>query len=68
MTTGVAIIEAFVQAFNRKDVDLIMTFFTDDAVYHNMPGPPVTGAPAVKPAIVVRIASLPSTGSTGMLW
>ena len=51
MTTGIGIIEAFVEAFNQKDVDRIMTFFTADAVYHNMPGEPVAGAAAVRKAI-----------------
>jgi limonene-1,2-epoxide hydrolase len=51
MTTGIGIVEAFVEAFNHKDVDRIMTFFTEDAVYHNMPGEPVAGTAAVRKAI-----------------
>jgi limonene-1,2-epoxide hydrolase len=51
MTTGIGIIEAFVEAFNQKDVDRIMTFFTEDAVYHNMPAEPVAGTAAVRKAI-----------------
>jgi limonene-1,2-epoxide hydrolase len=51
MGSGIAIIEAFVDAFNRRDVDRIMTFFTEDAVYHNMPMEPVEGTAAVRKAI-----------------
>jgi limonene-1,2-epoxide hydrolase len=51
MTPGIQTVNDFVEAFNRKDVDRIMTFFTTDAVYHNMPGPPAEGIAAVRQAI-----------------
>jgi limonene-1,2-epoxide hydrolase len=38
----------FCDAFSRRDPDEILTFFTDDAVYHNMPMPPVQGKPGIK--------------------
>src|SRR5690606_17901531 len=31
--------------------DELMTYFTGDAVYHNMPGPPAKGAEAVRQTI-----------------
>lgn len=49
--TNAAAVEAFVNAFNDRDVDRIMSFFTPDAVYHNMPGPPVSGTEAVRKVI-----------------
>ena len=51
MNEGIQIIEDFVAAFNAKDVDRIMSFFTDDAVYHNMPTGPVEGTEAVRKVI-----------------
>jgi limonene-1,2-epoxide hydrolase len=33
------------------NIDEIMAFFTDDAVYHNMPGPPVRGREAIQASI-----------------
>lgn len=48
MTRGIKIVEDFVEAFNAKDIDLIMSFFTADAVYHNMPTGPVQGTEAVR--------------------
>jgi limonene-1,2-epoxide hydrolase len=51
MTAEVETIHAFVRAFNDRDVDRIMTFFTADAIYHNMPAEPVQGTAAVRQAI-----------------
>jgi limonene-1,2-epoxide hydrolase len=44
-------VSKFVAAFNRKDVDAIMAFFAEDAVYHNMPAQPVKGTAAIRRAI-----------------
>lgn len=41
----------FVRAFNARDVDAVMGYFAEDAVYHNMPGPPVSGVPAIRTVI-----------------
>ncbi|KKL79124.1 hypothetical protein LCGC14_2017970 [marine sediment metagenome] len=48
VTAEIAAIEAFVTAFNARDVDAVMEFFAPDAVYHNMPMPPMQGKPAIK--------------------
>lgn len=48
VSENIQLIEEFVAAFNAKDVDKIMTLFSDDPVYHNMPGPPTKGAKAVR--------------------
>jgi limonene-1,2-epoxide hydrolase len=63
MPSGIALIEDFVDAFNHKDVDRIMTFFTDDAVYHNLPMEPVRGAAAVRKAIEAYVPT-----STSIDW
>ncbi len=48
---GAKIVEDFVAAFRDQDVEAIMSFFTEDAVYHNMPGEPATGIEAVRALI-----------------
>lgn len=45
------IIEEFLAAWSRLDLEELMAYFTDDAVYHNMPGPPSTGIDAVRASI-----------------
>jgi limonene-1,2-epoxide hydrolase len=44
-------VSAFVDAFNRNDLDRIMAFFAPDAVYHNMPLQPVRGTQAIRGVI-----------------
>lgn len=41
-------VRAFIDAFNRKDIDAVVASFTDDAVYHNMPTEPVVGRAAIQ--------------------
>ena len=71
---GVKIVENFVAAFKAQDVEAIMSFFTEDAVYHNMPGEPATGIVAVRALIESyvpgaasidwQILAIAETGST----
>ncbi|MGE3857498.1 MAG: limonene-1,2-epoxide hydrolase family protein [Dehalococcoidia bacterium] len=42
------IIRDFLDAWSRLDADELCAYFTDDVVYHNMPGPPVEGREAVE--------------------
>ena len=51
VTNDIQIVEDFIAAFNEKDVDRIMSFFTADAIYHNMPTDPVEGTEAVRSLI-----------------
>ena len=44
-------VRAFVLAFKRKDVDGIVAFFADDAIYHNMPMAPLQGRERIRAAI-----------------
>lgn len=49
MTAGnETLIRDFCAAFARRDVDELLGFFTDDAVYHNMPMRPVQGKAAIR--------------------
>ncbi len=47
----IRVVESFIAAFNARDVDAVMAFFAPGAVYHNMPGPPVSGTPAIRELI-----------------
>ncbi|MSP42171.1 MAG: limonene-1,2-epoxide hydrolase [Alphaproteobacteria bacterium] len=38
----------FIAAFGKLDIEGLMGFFTEDAVYHNMPWPPATGKAAIR--------------------
>jgi limonene-1,2-epoxide hydrolase len=45
------IVSDFCKAFERKNIDEIMGYFSDDAVYHNMPMEPAKGLAAIKETI-----------------
>ena len=41
------VVRRFCDAWGKEDVATIVGFFTDDAVYHNIPQAPVTGREAI---------------------
>jgi limonene-1,2-epoxide hydrolase len=45
------VVRRFCESWSTHDLDKIMSGFTDDAVWHNMPLDPVNGADAVRTAI-----------------
>ncbi|MGH9034083.1 MAG: SgcJ/EcaC family oxidoreductase, partial [Acidimicrobiia bacterium] len=45
------VVRRFCDAWSAGDVDALMAFFADDAVYHNIPIEPVTGVEAIRAAI-----------------
>ena len=45
------IVEEFMAAFDAQDLEKIMSFFTEDAVYHNMPTEPAVGLDAIRATI-----------------
>jgi limonene-1,2-epoxide hydrolase len=47
-TTADTTVRAFCAAWERMDLDEMMAFFTDDAVYHNIPMAPMEGAAAIR--------------------
>lgn len=42
------VIRGFCAAWTRKNPDELLAFFTDDAVYHNIPMPPMQGKAAIR--------------------
>ena len=44
----VEIVRRFCDAWSDLDLDALMAFFTDDAVYHNIPIAPVAGRAAIR--------------------
>jgi limonene-1,2-epoxide hydrolase len=42
----------FLDAWPRGDIEELMSFFAPDAVYHNIPVPPVRGAAAIREAFL----------------
>ena len=42
------LIRDFCSAWSRKDLDDLIGYFTDDAVYHNVPVEPVRGKAAIR--------------------
>ena len=50
-TDAEKIVTEFCNAWPRKNVDELLGFFTDDAVYHNIPMPPAKGKTAIRAAV-----------------
>ena len=49
MSSAAEVVDTFIAAWGRKDLDEIMGFFTDDAVYENVPiDPPNEGLEAIR--------------------
>jgi len=42
----------FLGAWRRGDIEELMSFFAPDAIYHNIPVPPVCGAAAIREAFL----------------
>lgn len=49
-TENIALVQRFIAAWSRVDVDELAHYFTEDAVYHNMPMKPVHGRDAIRAA------------------
>ena len=56
MSDNTELVTAFCRAWSNRDVDEILGFFAEGAVYHNMPMPPMEGKPAIK-TILQQIVS-----------
>jgi limonene-1,2-epoxide hydrolase len=48
-----AVVRAFVAEFDveHPDIERLVSYFTEDAVYHNMPGQPARGRAAIRAAL-----------------
>ena len=42
------VVTDFIATFGKLDLEALMGFFTEDAVYHNIPWPPATGRAAIR--------------------
>ena len=42
------VVREFCAAWPERSIDKLLTFFTDDALYHNMPMEPVTGKDGIR--------------------
>jgi limonene-1,2-epoxide hydrolase len=51
MAEPIDVVQAFCDTWAKGDLDAIIEFFTDDAVYHNIPVAPVTGRDAIRETI-----------------
>ena len=51
MADPTEVVQEFCDSWAKGDLDVIVDFFTDDAVYHNIPIAPVTGREAIRDTI-----------------
>ena len=68
------VVSRFCAAWADGDLDVIIEFFTDDAVYHNIPVDPVSGKDAIRTTIAgftkgvekveFRVGKIAAEGST----
>ena len=54
-TENARLVRSFCDAFTRRDTDEILAYFTEDAVYHNIPMPAMTGKPAIRTVLQVNV-------------
>ena len=52
------IVQDFCDAWSRKNIDELMSFFIGDAVYHNIPVPAVRGTDAIRAAFLAFAAMM----------
>ncbi len=50
-STPIEVVERFCDTIAAGDLDAVIAFFTDDAVYHNIPMDPVVGPAAIRATI-----------------
>ena len=48
MADAEALVREFCDAWSKRDPDLLTDYFTEDAVYHNMPIQPLQGREAIR--------------------
>jgi limonene-1,2-epoxide hydrolase len=60
MESNEAIVLAFCEAFSRRDVDELLGFFTDQAVYHNIPMSPAAGKAEIRATLEMFVPDSPS--------
>jgi limonene-1,2-epoxide hydrolase len=60
MANPIDLVQDFCDTWAKGDLDAIIEFFTDDAVYHNIPVAPVTGRDAIRETIAGFTAGIDS--------
>ena len=60
MANPIDVVQEFCDSWAKGDLDALMEFFTDDAVYHNIPVAPVTGRDAIRETIAGFTAGVDS--------
>ena len=50
--SALEVVNDFMAAWKRGNIDELMSFFAEDAVYHNIPVPPVKGRAAIREAFL----------------
>src|SRR5207302_5343599 len=60
MAQSIDVVREFCETWAKGDLDVIVGFFTDDAVYHNIPIAPVTGKEAIRETIAGFTAGVDS--------
>ncbi|MDZ4826295.1 MAG: SgcJ/EcaC family oxidoreductase [Actinomycetota bacterium] len=55
--TAIDIVRDFCTAWEKGDYEALLDFFTDDAIYHNIPVDPVQGKDAIRALITMFTAS-----------
>ncbi len=61
MTTAIQTVRDFCIAWSRLDLDELMRYFLDDAVYQNMPGPAARGESAIRKTIAAFLSGWDAT-------
>ena len=64
MNAAESFVREFCDAWTKLDPDLIVGYFAEDAVYHNMPLPPLKGHAAIKDFLVGFLANVTSAEFT----
>jgi len=49
------LIRDFCEAWKRKDIDELLGFFTEDAIYHNIPTDPAQGHDAIRAVMMLFV-------------
>ena len=52
-----ALVEEWVEAFNNKDIDRLVSFYEDDAINYQVPETEVRGKPAIRKMFEVAFAT-----------
>jgi limonene-1,2-epoxide hydrolase len=60
MTEAETLVREFCDAWSKMDADLLTGYFTDDAVYHNIPMAPLEGKEAIRGFLAGFLAGVTS--------